>query len=153
MYDSFGNLNINGYQGHKFPVVLGETGSKFITATDLQSMADISAWVSGKANTGPTHNAANVRPYTFADLPSRLHMVTTDCMWLVSGLQCCNALTALPPTAEAEVCCRGLPTGAGTLTAVSPAVFLAIMVVCMLLYRPMQDQHKRLSSDSAQPVC
>ena len=62
MYDSFGNLNINGYKGHKFPVVLGETGSKFVAAGDLQSMADISAWVAGKPNTGTAHNPANVRP-------------------------------------------------------------------------------------------
>ena len=62
MYDSFGNLNINGYQGHKFPVVLGETGSKFVASGDLQSMADISAWVAGKPDTGPAHNPANVSP-------------------------------------------------------------------------------------------
>ena len=63
MYDSFGHLNIIGYMGYKYPVVLGETGSKFVAGTsDIQSMADIQAWVAGKPNTGTAHNAANVSP-------------------------------------------------------------------------------------------
>ena len=62
MYDSFGHLNTEGYMGYKYPVVLGETGSKFIAGTsDIQSMADIQAWVSGAPNTGTAHNPANVR--------------------------------------------------------------------------------------------
>ena len=61
MYDSFGHLNMIGYAGYKYPVVLGETGSKFVAgSSDIQSMADIQAWVSGQPNTGPAHNAANV---------------------------------------------------------------------------------------------
>lgn len=61
MYDSFGHLNIIGYKGYQYPVVLGETGSKFVAGTsDIQSMADIASWVKGAANTGPAHNPANV---------------------------------------------------------------------------------------------
>ena len=55
-------LQTPGYMGHKFPIVIGETGSMFATSTDNQSMHDISAWAAGQPNTGTAHPAVNVRP-------------------------------------------------------------------------------------------
>ena len=55
-------MQTTGYKGHTFPIVVGETGSKFATSTDNTSMADLSAWYAGRANTGTAHPAVNVRP-------------------------------------------------------------------------------------------
>ncbi|KAK9838511.1 hypothetical protein WJX81_004175 [Elliptochloris bilobata] len=41
MTTSFGYLNQRGYGGHRFPVIIGETGSYLATGTDIASMQDI----------------------------------------------------------------------------------------------------------------
>lgn len=58
--DMAGALQTVGYRGHLFPIIPGETGSKFGDATDNTSMADIAAWYSGRANTGTAHPAVAV---------------------------------------------------------------------------------------------
>ncbi|KAK9787370.1 hypothetical protein WJX73_004527 [Symbiochloris irregularis] len=59
LYESFGVLQNEGYNGHKFPVVVGEVGSKFEESIDIQSLADISSWFSGQPNTGSAHVAVS----------------------------------------------------------------------------------------------
>ena len=86
MWTSFGYLNTIGYAKHLFPIVMvrgrrwtllppsaaarcaassdaaqGETGSFFATATDIQSMADIAAYVRADPGTGTAHNPLQVR--------------------------------------------------------------------------------------------
>ena len=51
-----------GYKGHKFPIVVGEVGSKFESALDNQSLADMAAWFQGSPNTGKEHPAVSVCP-------------------------------------------------------------------------------------------
>lgn len=57
VYSSFGYLQETRYEGHKFPIVLGETGSTFASAVDNATMEDLSLWLQGHDHTGPKHKA------------------------------------------------------------------------------------------------
>ena len=52
LYDSFGYLATDGYQGHIFPVVVGETGCTFTQPADLTFMAEWSNWLNADTGTG-----------------------------------------------------------------------------------------------------
>lgn len=56
MYNSFGYLNDKGYQGHRFPIFIGEVGSGFETQTDIDSLNDMQAWFLAEPNTGIPHS-------------------------------------------------------------------------------------------------
>ena len=56
LYNSFGYLKTEGFNGHKFAVLVGEIGSKFTADIDLQSLADVAAWFQAKPNTGAAHS-------------------------------------------------------------------------------------------------
>ena len=60
LYSSFGYLKTEGYQGHKFAVLVGEIGSKFEDPRDLQSLHDMAAWFQAKPNTGTPHSPVMV---------------------------------------------------------------------------------------------
>lgn len=62
VYSSFGYLQETRYEGHKFPIVLGETGSTFASAVDNATMEDLSLWLQGHDHTGPKHKAVQVCP-------------------------------------------------------------------------------------------
>jgi hypothetical protein len=61
---SFGYLNRKGYchkgRCHKFPIAIGEFGSKFVNPEDLAHLKDFSAWLRNEVpGHKDTHNAIN----------------------------------------------------------------------------------------------
>ena len=61
LYNSFGYLKTEGFYGHKFAILVGEIGSKFEDARDIQSLNDMSAWFQAKPNTGAAHSPVQAR--------------------------------------------------------------------------------------------
>ena len=52
LYYSFGYLAQDGFDGQKFPILIGETGSRFIDPADLDFMSDFALWLSADPSTG-----------------------------------------------------------------------------------------------------
>ena len=61
LYSSFGQLQFPGYQGHRFPVVVGAIGSAFLAGNDKLFMANLGAWARGDRGTGIPHESVQVK--------------------------------------------------------------------------------------------
>ena len=94
LYNSFGYLRTVGYQGHVFPVLVGEMGSKFDPSTccDIQSMTDQAKWLNALPGTGTAHTAIPVsilNPVISSLLPASSHAcelhIASSCAHACSG--------------------------------------------------------------------
>lgn len=61
MHASFGQLLTEGYDGKRFPVVIGAVGSRFETPEDRRFIADVGAWLRADKGTGAPHVPVQVR--------------------------------------------------------------------------------------------
>ena len=88
LYASFGHLQEVGYQGHRFPVIIGEIGSQFTSSEDNLTMRDVSNWAQGLPQTGAPHTAVAVRTH----MPCHIRAVVTGTLcrrYLQACIQAC----------------------------------------------------------------
>ena len=81
--NSWGYLNTVGYNGHIFPVVIGETGSQFITQGDLDFYRDLSLYL---RNTGYMNDGK--------------HSVTQDVFWWCATHVTCRSFIVSMPCSQ-----------------------------------------------------